>query len=278
MKVLYFLNESPFYLKMAYFSLYTLRKYNPDIPIEILLVLDNQKENRFIGKLQEFDFGIDLPDVNSFIKYCEKYKVNFTVINDLDMKEESGYHPLQRMAFTRVAEDQILLLDADTFIFDDVSPFFQALKYHDLVADITDWGRWNKFLKYEDKLMNPFNSGVVLFQKGLLQEYGKQVYDISMKLKSEDHPYGRWLFELENKENSSGKLGREEIAFAFFVYNNKINFRLSTFREIQTNNRLYNTLIHHTQTQNYIRYWKMYFGKGHFAPCKKLRCSYINKV
>ena len=57
---------------MAYFSLYTLRKYNPDIPIEILLVLDNQKENRFIGKLQEFDFGIDLPDVNSFIKYCEK--------------------------------------------------------------------------------------------------------------------------------------------------------------------------------------------------------------
>mgnify|MGYP003338391153 CR=1 FL=1 len=100
-----------------------------DIPVEILLVLDNQKENRFIGKLQEFDFGIDLPDVNSFIKYCEKYKVNFTVIHDLDMKEESGYHPLQRMAFTRVAEDQILLLDADTFIFDDVSPFFQALKY-----------------------------------------------------------------------------------------------------------------------------------------------------
>lgn len=278
MKVLYILNESPFYLKMANYSILTLRKYNPEIKVEILLILDKQRDNRYIGELENFKFNYDVVCVNSFIQKCKQYNIKYNLIEDLDMKEEKGFHSLQRIAFTRVEEEDTLLLDADTFVFDDVKPFFNALRYHDMVVDLTEWGRYNEYLQFENMQMKSLNSGVVLTKAGLLQDYGKQVYDLSMKLKGEEHPYGKWLGNIEKTEGTFGKLGREEVAFAFFVYNNNIKFRLSTSREIQTKNRFCDTLIHHTQTQNYIRYWNMYFGKGEFRPKMKLKCVHINKT
>jgi hypothetical protein len=263
---------------MATYSILTLRKYNPDIKVEILLILDKQKDNRYIGGLEKFNFGCGIECVDTFVKYCKNYNIDFNFVDDLDMKEEKGFHSLQRVAFTRLKEEDTLLLDADTFIFDDLKPFFNSLKYHDMVVDLTEWARWNRVLQYEGMTFNSLNSGVVLTKSGLLQEYGKQLYELSLKLKGNEHPYGKWLSEIEKREGTTGKLGREEVAFAFFVNNNNIKYRLSDAKEIQTNNRMHDTLIHHTQTQNYIRYWNMYFGSGNFKPRKKMILRHINKT
>lgn len=277
MKVLYILNESPFYLQLAYFSISTLRKYNRHIPIEILMVLDKQKDNRFIGKFAHFDFGIKKFDVKSFKETMEIFDVQFTFIENLDMKEEKGYAPVQRMAFTQVSDDQILLLDADTFIMGDVEPFFEELKYHDLIADLTAWGQWGGKIPFNGTNIYSINSGVVLFNYGLLNEYGRQVYDLSLSIKGETHQIGQWLTEHQKKEGTFGKLGREELGFALFIHENNINFRLSKKGEIQTNELKHQTLIHHTQTQNYCRYWQKYFKSGQFEPFILKRKSVIGK-
>lgn len=268
MKVLYLLNESPFYMQMAWFSIQTLRKYNKNIKVEILYVCDKQKDNRYSPVL--FDFGIENFTKESFVESTKIFDVDFNFVHDIDLKEEKGYHPLHRIAFQNVDDDQILLLDADTFIFGDLSPFFNALNYHDLVADMNEWGRWGNTFPYQGFNFCPFNSGVVLFNKGLLREYGKQVYDLSMAVKGNEHPVGKWMEDYERCEGSNGKGGREEIAFTLFVLDNKINYRLSTFREIQTTRRFMDCLIHHTQTPNYIRFWKKYFSSGDFKSNIKL--------
>jgi len=275
MKILYLLNESPFYMQMAWFSIYTLRKFNKDIKVEILYVCDNQKDNRYSPV--NFDFGLDIFSKDTFVESLKKFDVEFNFVHDLDLKEEKGYHPIHRIAFQNVEDDQILLLDADTFIFGDLTPFFNALNYHDLVADINEWGRWGNNFPYNGLDVTPFNSGVVLFNKGLLRDYGRQVYDLSMSVKGIDHPVGRWMADYEKFEGSNGKGGREEIAFTLFVLDNKINFRHSTFREIQTTRRFTDCLIHHTQTPNYIRFWKKYFRSGDFKSNLKLKCVYLHK-
>ena len=263
---------------MAWFSISTIRNYNKDIPIHILFICDDGRENRYIAGLENYNFGIERFCRDSFQKSCSEFGVKFQFVHDLDMKEEVGFHPLQRIAFSLVEDDQILLMDADTFVFGDVAPFFDALKYHDVIVDMNAWGHWGGRIPYKDKKMEAFNSGVVLFNKGILQEYGRQVYDLSLKIKYDNHPVGKWLTEYQKYENTHGKLGREEIAFGLFLYENEINFRLSNYTEIQTNKIMCKTLIHHTQTQNYIKYWKKYFRSGFFKPHMKLKCQLLDKT
>lgn len=270
MKVLYILNEASFYMQMAYVSLGTLREYNKDIPVEILMVLDGQRDNRYIGRIDKNNIAGQQFDIKSFVESCERYKVEFTYIKDLDLKEEKGFHPVQRMAFSQVKDDQILLLDADTFVMGDVEPFFDSLNQHDLVADLNAWGQYGYKIPYGQYELPAFNSGVVLFNRGILNEYGKQVYDLCLKVKGNEHPIGKWLTEAQRQEGSQGKLGREEAAFSLFVHENKINYRLSSPKEIQTNDIRCKTMIHHTQVQNYLKYWGKYFRTGTYEPVPKI--------
>jgi hypothetical protein len=271
MKVLYILNESSFYMKMALFSISTLRKYNDSIPIEVLYICDNGRDNRLIGYLNYSEFNIESLDKISFFKKCKKFNVKLIVVDDIDLHDENGYHPVQRKEFVRIADDKILLLDADTFIFGDVSCMFDSLNNYDMVMDKNEWGHFGGKFPYHGQMISPFNSGVVLFNNGILQEYGRQVYDLSMKVKGNDHPVGNWLDKYQKYEGSKGKLGREEIAFTLFVYDNKINFRYSNPKEIQTSKCFCKTMIHHTHTQNYIKYWRKYFKSGVFKPYLNLK-------
>jgi hypothetical protein len=140
-----------------------------------------------------------------------------------------------------------------------------------MVMDKNEWGHFGGKFPYHGQMISPFNSGVVLFNNGILQEYGRQVYDLSMKVKGNDHPVGNWLDKYQKYEGSKGKLGREEIAFTLFVYDNKINFRYSNPKEIQTSKCFCKTMIHHTHTQNYIKYWRKYFKSGVFKPYLNLK-------
>ena len=262
---------------MAWYSIYTLRKHNKYIPIEILYICDKGRDNRLIDDKNLIDLKINPFCKDSFVESCQQFNVTFVFVYNLDMKEETGFHSLQRMAFQYVEDDQILLLDADTFLFGDVEPFFQVLRHNDVVLDLNAWGRYGFRLPYKGHNILSVNSGVVLLNKGILKEYGKQVYDLSMKIKGEDDPIGKWLSEYQIYEGTEGKLCREEIAFSLFLHDNKIKFRLSYPNEIQTNNIRNKTLIHHTQIQSYFRYWKKYYDKDFSFPMTKIKCKYFTK-
>lgn len=277
MKVLYIINEASFYMQMAWVSLSTLRMYNKTIPIEILMILDGQRDNRYIGQIDKNDIGVELFNKDTFVESCRDKNIKFTFIENLDLKEERGYHPAQRMSFANVADDQILLIDADTFVMADVEPFFESLKKHDLVADLNAWGQYGNKIPYKGNHLPAFNSGVVLFNYGILNEYGRQVYDLCLKVKGDIHPVGKWLSDAQKAEGSHGKAGREEAAFSLFVHENKINYRLSMSHEIQTNDIRCKTMIHHTQIQNYLKYWAKYFRSGKYDPHPKISRKLVAK-
>jgi hypothetical protein len=277
MKIIYILNESCFYMRMAWFSLTTLRKFNPEIPVEILFICDNEQDSRYISNYNDFDLGLPVFNKDIFIEECvRKFNVKFNVIYNLDMKEEAGYHPVQRIAFKQVADDQILLLDADTFIFGDLTQLFEILKEYQIVADVNEWSQYGKRLFYNGKVRSLFNSGVVLFNNGLLNDYGNFVYDMSLNVKGDIHPVGKWLGDYEKQEGTKGKLGREEISFSLFVYDKNLNYRYFRSNEVQTSRIRFKTLIHHTQTQHWIGYWKKYFNKGIFNPHFNFKYKLIN--
>lgn len=263
MKILYILNESPYYNQIILHSLLSVRIHNPKIQIEILYVHDKQKDSRFKTN--------DLLNFNEFYSTCKKLNVSLISINDLDMGEEAGFHPVQRQAFAQVPDnDNILLLDSDTFIFGDVKNFEHNLKHHEMIMDLTTWSKNRRKLFLDNESLPIYNSGVVLSKAGLLQEYGKQVYGLCMELKSDTTLNGMEYKKIEDAERTKDKLGREEIAFNLFVKRHKISHRPAKNYEIQTEHLTCNTLILHTMFQNYQKFYKRFVKKGRFIPPFKL--------
>lgn len=267
MKVLYILNESCFYMRLAWFSLTTLRKYNPDIPVEILFICDNKRDNRFLGRLEKLDMGIPWFNKTMFFEECKHLRVQLNIVENIEMGEEKGFHSSQRKEFVRVEGEQILLLDADTFIFDDISCLFDGLKDYDVIIDQNEWSNFGNRFPFMGKYQRPFNSGVVLFGKGLLQEYGKQVFDLCVAIKHERHPVGKWLGEYESDKNIViPKLSREEFALTVFILENKINFRFFKPHEVQTGKLTGRARIYHSMTQYWPAAWQKFFKNGVFKP------------
>jgi len=268
-------------MRVAWFSLFTLRKYNPDIQVEILYICDNKRENRFLGRLERLDLGVPWFNRDLFFRECKKFNVSLNVIQNLDMGEEEGFHSAQRQAFQYVKGQEILLIDADTFIFSDISVLFKELKYNDIVIDQNEWGSSGYRFPFLGKQHSPFNSGVVLFGQGLLQEYGAKVYDLCLAVKHETHPVGVWLGEYEENQNVLiPKLSREEFALTIFILENNLKYRLFRSDEVQTSKYRCRTRIYHTTTQYWPAAWQKFFRKGQFCPPFNYRpkfCTISNK-
>ena len=266
-------------MRVAWFSLHTLRKYNPKIPVEILFVKDNKRENRFLGRLERLDLGIPWFNRQMFFKECKKLNVSLNVVENIDMGDEEGFHSAQRKAFTQVEGDEILLLDADTFIFSDISHLFNELKYYDILIDKNEWGNHGNRFPFMGRFYSPFNSGVVLFGKGLLQEYGSKVYDLCLQIKYEKHPVGKWLGKYEDSQKVLiPKLSREEFAMTVFILENQINYRFFRGDEVQTSKYRTRTRIYHTTTQYWPAAWQKFFKKGQFCPPFYYRPKSLKKI
>jgi len=262
MKVVYILNESQFYMRMAWFSLGTLRRFNPDIPVELVLVLDAGRENRNIGNLADLDLGIPRFTTSEFAKECaSRFDVRIKLVENPELGEEAGYVSAQRKELWRVEGEDILLLDADTFVLNDISPLWDDDCKVDVTADLNEWGKAHGQIPggYE-----AFNSGVVLFRGDTMQRYARALYKICVDLKNDVHPLGPWLGE--NRKGS-----REELAFSIWVKESGLSRRLWSKREVQTCSLENQTRILHTMTPNWLRYFVRFFKHGNFMPPRRLR-------
>lgn len=278
MKVVYLINDSCFYQRLLWFSLTTLRYYNPDIPVEILYFCDNERDSRGISDWNNIDLGIPWFTKQSFLEALQPFNVTVQFVEDFDMGEEVGYGSMHRKELHRVEGSELLLMDADTFILDDIVPLFAKLKEHDIWADKTAWGDWGGKYPLMGDLLRPFNSGVVLFGKGLMQEYGRACYKISLDIKKNIHPIGEWLDRyLDLHRVNHPKAGREEVGFTVWIHENKLDYGFFDRSEVQTVRYTGNTKIYHTMTNNYPKNLPRFFDKGKFLPPQKIKPKYVPK-
>ena len=266
---------------MCWFSINSLRYYNKSIEIEILYICDNGKNNRKIANLNDFDLGIPWFTREMFFEEISNYNVTFRFIYDCDLGEETGFPGAQRKEFLKVKGDNILLLDSDTFVFDDIQVLFDHVKDCDIIAAKTEWGDHGGMLPIMGNKFCPFNSGVVLFKNKLLQKYGSDVFDLILEIKHEKNDLGKWYgdYERTNNPNEILKLGREEMAFSYWVVRENLRYSYFDHNEVQTVNYKPKTIIYHTMTQNWLQsLTKFYRGRNFLPPKKFSRKLFINSV
>ncbi len=250
MRVVYILNEFWFYLSMARCSLATLRRYNSSIPIDVFYIKDNNENNRNVGGLLQCAGKIPQVSTQQFMDLCKQLNVNVNIIENVEMGNEKGYCSAQRKYLTNASEEKTLLLDADTFIFGDVEPLFELLNDCDFVADMNCFGK-RYSMTYKGLTLRPFNSGVVLWNRGLLKEYATKVFDLCLDLKDGKHPLSSWLYSVSSDKNEPPQ-GREELACSIYVVDKNLKYKYFNKQHVQTNEYFGNCLIYHTLTQNWM--------------------------
>jgi len=228
-------------------SLLSLRHHSPSIPIDIYLIRDNCSNSRDIGSLPTTIASAPKVTTNMMSGMCASLGANLIDLGNFDFGSESGYAYAHRAAFAFAPNDKTLLMDADTFVFRDLSPMFDLLNGIDFIADKNMFGE-RTLLEYRGKQIRPFNSGVVLWGEGLLREYGKSVHSLCCDLRDGKHSLSDWLYK---NSSTNPPLGREELACSIFVIDQGLRYRYFAKSEVQTENYLGGCAIYHTLTHNW---------------------------
>jgi hypothetical protein len=259
MLCVYLVNEEPVYIGILSFSLKTLRRYNPNIPVVVYYIQDNRKDSRYIPPLAgAVDILKDLPnDYVSFSKLCEELGVEVRVRIP---KQKESYHSLHRMLLQEVSEETVLLLDGDTFIFGSIEDFPKIYAGHDFVATPNSWGLSGS-IPGMDPTFKMFNSGVVLCQNGIFSKWMGSIGEYCRGLYDGSHPYSQWLWS-----QSPACVGREEFAATLFVVDNKLKYSYFSGSHVQMGEYNGDALVLHTLGQNWIKFHRKCFRKKLFKP------------
>ena len=255
MHAVYVLNEEPFYMTMACFSLKTLRQYNPTLPVTIYFVEDNRRDSRTTNDPQALLRAIKMVTKEELFSLCKSLNVNLQIYKDLDLKEETGYFSMQRIVFRDCLHPTVLLLDADTFIFGDVTPLFEIYKDVDFASTTNTYGD-HYFTEWNGKSVRSFNSGVVIFNNQNLKKYADVVYDYCLSLKKKIHPLSQWLWSVSQEAT-----GREELAFTLFALDNNLKYAYFDPSHVQKENWKSPTKIYHTLTHNWLDFYVNHYPK-----------------
>jgi hypothetical protein len=277
MKVLYILNDSLFYKRMTLYSLWTLRQFEPSLPVEVVWVPDGQVNNRNVGWYSDFDWGLGHIGHEEFLLECERFGVVVTRM-DYDNGEETGFHSSLRGALSGVSGENIFLMDSDTIFFGGISDLFGHLDEYDVVADKTRWSKLGVKLPLEQGNFMGFNSGVVLFRGKLLQDYASVVRDYALDIKHERNRLSQLMMKWDKEHNGDIQvpLGREEMAFSCWVLDRGLKYRYFDASEVQTESLTGLCRIFHTMTNNWGKYWALYFSNGYFrVPFRGRRRVYF---
>lgn len=252
---------------MTILSIMSLRKYEPSILVEILLIRDNGINNREVGIYNNHDWGLNFVNNNdTFLCFCDNLKVNVCEIKNFDNGEETGFHCSLRSAFVHVKGKDIFLMDSDTFFFAPISDLFDLLNDCDVVGDKTEWSRNGGRLPLDQGDFIQFNSGVVLLRGDLLQQYGKVVHQYCVEIKNERTNVAKKMAKYEENLNlgKQFKHGREEIAFSSWVIESGLKYKYFDYRDVQTCELHGRVMprIFHCMTGNWSKYWQRYWSSG----------------
>jgi hypothetical protein len=261
----YFLNQNPIYRGIFSVSIRLLRKYNPDLPVTLFYVEDSGLDS-YLPSSQLVKY-ISAENAKKYLKteehelfdLCKELNVDLRRV-PIPVKNLNGFNSTHRIYLKEIQDTSVLLLDVDTFIFDNLDFLFDTKL--DFVADnmqsyypstdgqkaYTEKTFW--VFNYEkDKnpenpvkvRMSPFNSGVVVFNNGTASDYGRQVLNYCNRLLLKKHPLSEVMYAHRDDARN-----REECACTLFVLENNLTWDYFDKKDVQTYNLEFPVKIFHT--------------------------------
>lgn len=273
----YILNDNPVYQAMYSVSIRLLRRYNPRLPIHLIYVRDGNADswsqsNKIFSELDKtmveryMVWGED-----ATLRLSSAMGVTIDVVANLPYKSQN-FISMQRCLFERCNIENALLMDTDTFIFKPIDGVFSIRPDLEMIAcpmvgvvpetQNTQVIQQKMMFSYfsDGRIVKrsilPMNSGVVLFRKGLLKQYGSTVVDYCNRLNFKKHPMSSMMFVLR----SDGR-NREEVAFNLFVLERNIKAGYFDQNEIGVFNFERTMSIFHTGSSAYA-HWFGQFAKN----------------
>lgn len=253
-------------MTMASYSFRTLRQHNPKLPVLVYFVEDKCRDSRGINNKEVLSRQIKLINKEELFQICKELNIELKIYNDLDLKEEKGYFSAQRIVFAECPFERVILIDSDTFIFDDITCLFDIYKDCDFAATTNTFSDHYPNTVFtttnlKKKSLRAFNSGVVLFNNHLLRKYGEVVYDYCLNLKKKTHPMGDWIYQVSQNAG-----GREELAFTLFALDRELNYVYFDSTHVEKefyrgSTKIFHTLSHKWLTFFYNQYLKMNIPK-----------------
>lgn len=250
----YIVNDEPLYSYMTALSISSLRKYNKTIPVKLFFVNDDNRSSKKNSNVLFEKLNLQKINLDHF---CDNNNVELIKKPFPSLNGEETYWASHRFYFKEINLDSMLLIDADTFIFDDINKIFEDYSKFDLVADKNNWGNLFK-LNISGMEMNPFNSGVVLFNNSSHIKWAEELPEVCSKLYNKKHEFSEWIWKHSPKDCS----GREELYLSLYACENKLNYEYFDKEHVITGKITDETkpVVFHSLTQNWPYYFK-YFTK-----------------
>lgn len=192
--VAYVTNEHPYYLRMILNSASMLRRHNRTVPVRVFLVRDGSSQTIERENVSRSACGTG-EAVDMFLRGCEGIGVEVIEKPPLVYPGEETFFHVNRMYMGELAEDRVLYLDADTFVFGDVESLFDRYRGVGLAACRADWALARGYdLNFLPVPVVPFSSGVMVWNFGEVRWWCERLPGYLADLRTGDGPLSRWLY------------------------------------------------------------------------------------
>ena len=238
----------PAYLAMSVVSIATLRKHNLTIPV-ILTITGEKLDSKQANKLARISNALNF----------EVHQRN--PIQHRHIRKD--YFQLNKALLTRIPYKSVLILDSDTFIFDNVEKLFETYSSKDVYA--VEYKRMYKKRGWKRSYfggVKPLNSGVTLWNHNSAKYWAIQEYCVL--LTQQRLPESELLFSL-----SKNGYHMEEFSLPLSIWKNELEYGLFKNSHVRMpppfSLKKHTPIIFHTFSQNWPDYYAAVFDTNNFS-------------
>lgn len=256
----YMVNQHPLYMNMACNSIAMLRKHSA-IPVRVLLITDFARTT-FSNTRNYPGLELDVSDdavkrmSDRLVVKCEEMGAEVKVLSP-HAAETDYIHCNQSYMATECPEELVMKMDADTFLFGDIEPVFNAYDGYDVVALEADWFKKEKEWKPEwFGNQTPLSTAVILFRNETAKRWGEFLPGMCRAYAEGDSDAAIWA------RNRKILYLRDELSLTPFVICNTLKWRL--FREEHccqiSAPEFWKNIIAHAFGYNWLKAYQMLTG------------------
>lgn len=276
----YILNDNQIYHGMFSVSLRMLRRKNPDIPVVLFYVRDANadswhKNTLAIGAAFDKQLVSDhmLFGERAILDLCRRESVRVEMVDKLPYATQN-FVSIQRCVFDRCGVGEALLLDVDTFVFGDVGQLFGRSPSCEVLASPMVGVFGNQGVTTQNiifsymvgggvvkRLVKPANSGVVLFRRNLIREYGSVVKQYCDLLMCKKHPMSHMMYTMRPDGRS-----REEFSFNLYLLESGKNFCFFENSDVSTYDHSPGSVVFHSSSASYPSNFSIFCRAGNLVP------------
>lgn len=249
---------------MTLTSVEMLRRHNKTLPVRVFLVRDHTRQTIVRENVSIYN-QVSEEAVDDFLSGCEKLGVEVRERIPLIFEGEETFFHINRKYLAELKEENVLYIDADTFIFGDVANILENHAYVDFAACEASWARakgWDpRFLQIPT---GPFSSGLMVWNNGSVRDWCDLMPRYFSDFRKNDTALANWLHSLHED-----CLLREEFSVTLHVSLSGLTHSFieesdcHLIREEACIDRLGESTIFHCYTPNWKKCYQKLWGKKH---------------